>query len=322
MKKNFSLLYLYLFLGVGLTGCFDSAPPPPAELVYDSMRIPQHTVKKGETIASIARRYNMEKGQLIRMNQLSAPYRVVPGQKIWVKGVESGSSRHKGKTSPEESPEVEEEEGSWAPGSKGGNANQSSGQPFSSPSLGGTSSEAVDQDVEVRPLPADDAPPSEEKSHEGEESAPFQPPESSSAGKAESSSVKASSGQFSWPVKGQILKKFHSSDPAGGEKGQEKSQGINIAAPRRAPVKAAAEGKVRHAGNQIKGLGNMIVVEHPDKMLTIYAHLEEMLVKKGDTVSSGQKIATVGNTGSVRATQLYFQVRKDGIPVDPLTVLP
>lgn len=74
---------------------------------------------------------------------------------------------------------------------------------------------------------------------------------------------------------------------------------------------------VAHAGNQLKGFGNVILVKHDKGLMTVYAHLDEVLVKRGDVVSAGQKIGTVGKSGTVKEPQLHFEIRKGTTPVDP-----
>ncbi|NJL50583.1 MAG: M23 family metallopeptidase, partial [Blastochloris sp.] len=115
---------------------------------------------------------------------------------------------------------------------------------------------------------------------------------------------------FLWPIKGRILASFRTGSD------DTQSGGINIAAPKGAPVLAAENGTVLYAGD-LKGYGNLLLVRHADGFVTAYAHLDKMLVAKNDRVTRGQRIATVGSTGSVAAPQLHFEIRKDGEPVDP-----
>ena len=76
-----------------------------------------------------------------------------------------------------------------------------------------------------------------------------------------------------------------------------------------------------YRGSGLTGYGNLLIVKHNDRWLSAYAHNSSLLVKEGDRVSAGDKIATMGASGTFR-TQLHFEIRKDGQPVDPLTVLP
>lgn len=99
------------------------------------------------------------------------------------------------------------------------------------------------------------------------------------------------------------------------------TQGVYITAPEGTPVKAAAAGKVVYAGRGLRGYGNMLIVNHDANFLSVYAHNERLLVSEGASVKQGQQIATMGNTDST-ATNLYFELRYDGKPVDALRYLP
>ena len=99
------------------------------------------------------------------------------------------------------------------------------------------------------------------------------------------------------------------------------NDGINVAVPEGTPVKAAEDGVVAYAGNELKGYGNLVLVRHGNGFVTAYAHASELLVKKGDAVKRGQVIAKSGETGSVTSPQLHFEIRKGATPVDPAQYL-
>ena len=121
--------------------------------------------------------------------------------------------------------------------------------------------------------------------------------------------------KFSWPVKGEIVSKY-------GTIGKGRANdGINIKAPRGTTVKAADAGTVAYAGNELKGFGNLILVRHSDGWITAYAHNDKLLVKKGQKVIKGEKIATVGTTGGVNVPQLHFEIRAGKNPVNPISYL-
>ena len=84
---------------------------------------------------------------------------------------------------------------------------------------------------------------------------------------------------------------------------------------------AAADGKVVYSGSGLVGYGRLIIIKHNDSLLSAYGHNSELLVKEGEYVTSGQIIARMGSSGTDR-THLYFEVRKDGKPVNPLRYLP
>ena len=95
------------------------------------------------------------------------------------------------------------------------------------------------------------------------------------------------------------------------------NDGINIAAPLGAAVRATDNGTVAYAGNELRGFGNLLLVKHADGWISAYAHNNELLVKPGDRVRKGQTIARVGATGSVASPQLHFELRRGKSPVDP-----
>ena len=122
--------------------------------------------------------------------------------------------------------------------------------------------------------------------------------------------------KFVWPVRGPIVSPFGSIG-----KGRN-NDGINIKAARGTAVKAADSGTVAYAGNELKGFGNLILIKHYDGWITAYAHNDKLLVKKGQKVARGEKIATVGTTGGVNAPQLHFETRRGKKAVNPKSYLP
>jgi len=96
------------------------------------------------------------------------------------------------------------------------------------------------------------------------------------------------------------------------------NDGINIALPEGTPIKAAEDGVVAYAGNELKGYGNLVLIRHADGYVTAYAHAKELLVKRGDPIKRGQTIARAGQTGNVDAPQLHFEIRKGPAPIDPM----
>lgn len=122
--------------------------------------------------------------------------------------------------------------------------------------------------------------------------------------------------KFIWPVNGKVVSNF-------GTVGKGlRNDGINIKAALGTNVKAADKGVVAYAGNELKGFGNLVLIKHSDGYITAYAHIDKLYVKKGQTVIRGEKIATVGNTGSVKTPQLHFEVRAGKKAVNPKTYLP
>ena len=124
-----------------------------------------------------------------------------------------------------------------------------------------------------------------------------------------------SSSKFSWPVRGKILSAY------GPKKGGLVNDGINISATNGTPVGAAENGVVAYAGNEVKGMGNLIIIQHSGGWMTVYAHLDSMSVKRGTRVNVGQQIGRVGKTGKVDTPQLHFEIRKGTKSYNPTQYL-
>ncbi len=125
----------------------------------------------------------------------------------------------------------------------------------------------------------------------------------------------SSASLFEWPVRGAIISEYGS-----GNLGR-RNDGVNIAAPVGAPVRAAADGQVVYRGSELEGFGNLLLIKHQDGFVTAYAHNDAMLVKKGDQVRKGQMIAKVGATGAVTTSQLHFEIRQESQAIDPVALL-
>lgn len=121
--------------------------------------------------------------------------------------------------------------------------------------------------------------------------------------------------KFRWPVNGRVITAF-GPRPSGAQ-----NDGINVSVPEGTPIKAAEDGVVAYAGNELKTYGNLVLVRHSNGYVTAYAHASEILVKRDDPIKRGQIIAKAGQTGNVAAPQLHFEIRKGSTPVDPAPFL-
>jgi lipoprotein NlpD len=190
-----------------------------------------HTVVRGETLTSIARKYGVEPRQIAAWNNLSPPYRLSRGQKLRL-------------------------------------APASAKRP---PAVSGTPS--------VKP-----------------------PARPGGSGKA----------IWSWPAQGALLERY---------KPNAAMKGIDIGGKKGQPVHAAGEGQVVYQGSGLRGYGQLIILKHDADYLSAYAHCDRILVKEGDMIKRGQKIAEMGASGTDRV-KLHFEIRYRGAPVDPLSHLP
>ncbi|VFR77551.1 Cell wall endopeptidase, family M23/M37 [plant metagenome] len=113
------------------------------------------------------------------------------------------------------------------------------------------------------------------------------------------------------PVPGQVMARFGSSRPEGGV-----WRGVLLKAAEGAPVKAVAAGTVVYA-DWLRGFGNLLIVDHGEQYLTVYAYNQSLLRRVGDVVRAGEAVAAAGSTGGQVDSGLYFEVRHRGAPVDP-----
>jgi murein DD-endopeptidase MepM/ murein hydrolase activator NlpD len=120
---------------------------------------------------------------------------------------------------------------------------------------------------------------------------------------------------FRWPVRGRVIAGY------GAKVNGAANDGINLSVPEGTSVKAAEDGVVAYAGNELKGYGNLVLVRHANGFVTAYAHASEIMVKRGDQVKRGQVLARAGQTGNVTSPQLHFEIRKGSTPVDPTEYL-
>jgi lipoprotein NlpD len=117
--------------------------------------------------------------------------------------------------------------------------------------------------------------------------------------------------KFIWPAKGKVIAAFE----------QTRGKGVDIDGKMGDPIVASAKGKVTYVGAGIRGLGKMLIIQHSDEYLTVYAHTSQILVKEQQVVERGQKIAEIGKSDADKP-MLHFQIRKLGRPLDPQQFLP
>nr|MBA2690777.1 peptidoglycan DD-metalloendopeptidase family protein [Burkholderiales bacterium] len=115
---------------------------------------------------------------------------------------------------------------------------------------------------------------------------------------------------WTWPTRGKPKAVF-----------TEGNRGIDISGSRGQSVAAAAAGKVIHVGSNLRGYGKLVIIQHSSMFLSAYAHNQQVVVKEGEQVTKGQKIAEMGDTDTDQV-KLHFEIRRFGKPVDPMKYLP
>ena len=263
--------------------------PPPAAAAPPVDWNGTHTVKAGELLYGIARQYKIKTAELQSANAITEPTKVRPGSVLKVPG-EAGAA-----------PAVAAPAAPAAASPKPAPA--AIAAPAAPPALpepktqisGGPGVKVINS----VPAPAATAP-----------AAPA-PTKVASIGGAVPTG-KASAVKFAWPAKGNLIGEF------GKRADGSSNDGINIAVPAGTDVMAADTGMIAYAGSELKGYGNLVLVRHENGWVSAYAHADEVLVKRGDTVKRGQAIAKAGKTGSVDQPQVHFELRQGSSPVDPL----
>lgn len=264
------------------------------------------TVRKGDTLYSISRKYNVPIKDMIKANHLSAPYTLYIGQKLNLPTkqyhtVQRGESLYAiARMYNVDVTSLSKVNNLKTPYSL--SVGQRLLLPASVSALE-TGKKVNSGQTQVAKAPVSSA--SFQK---------YQPKAQSTQSYTQPATNRKS--KFIWPVNGTVISGF-------GNLGKgRKNDGINIKAPLGTAVKAGDGGVVAYAGNELKGFGNLILLKHSDGWITAYAHNDKLLVKKGQRVVRGEKIATVGSTGSVTVPQLHFEVRAGKKAVNPRGYLP
>ncbi len=305
MKKNASFLMPWLLAAaLVLTGCASHTPAPVVGHDGQPVAVPGgaapkdiYTVKSGDTLYSIAREHGMDHRELIAMNGIENPNHIAVGRVLKIKPQGVASSNETVVAKPiAVAPVVEQRPlaggAAPTPGASGANTEMLKREPLAGKQP--YSEQALAQ-AQNRDAP------------KGAEAAPALVP----AKPAEAPPPVAEEHNWVWPASGKIIANY----------GTNGAKGLGIAGKTGDAVAAAADGKVILANNTLRGYGNMIIVKHSATLISVYAHNSKMLVKEGQNVSKGQKIAEMGNSDADQV-KLHFEVRLQGKPVDPLKYLP
>lgn len=139
---------------------------------------------------------------------------------------------------------------------------------------------------------------------------PTTTPDTTTAKPAETKAAGDDSISWTWPTNGKVVASFNEAS----------NKGIDIAGTTGQPVNAASSGKVIYSGSDLRGYGNLVIIKHNKTFLSVYAHNSKLVVKEGQIVAAGQKIAEMGNTDS-NSVKLHFEIRQQGKSVDPAKYL-
>jgi murein DD-endopeptidase MepM/ murein hydrolase activator NlpD len=259
--------------------------------------------QRGDTLYAVARRANVPVRALIDANGLRPPYALQPGQQL---RLPRGGAAPAGPSSqaPQQAARADQQAQPSAPrGAVAVAPLPAPAAPAPAETRGGRPPAGGEAEGSVQPAPQ---PPAAAQP-------PVQPPQASApvAPPIDARPQARAAGRFLWPVRGDVVSSF------GAKPGGLQNDGINIAAGLGTPVRAAENGVVVYAGNELRGFGNLVLLRHADGWMSAYAHLDEIGVERGAQVQRGQGIGKVGQSGSVSSPQLHFELRRDGRPVDP-----
>lgn len=238
-------------------------------------------MQRGDTLYSIAWRYGFDYRQLAAWNFIREPYTIYPGQKLRLSRPPTTASTRAA---------------GRPPSASAGGARSSAQAPS------GTSARAAQ-------TPASPENPVSRTSADRTATSAGSLKKRGKAAAKKGGNVPVK--RWHWPTRGRVVTSFSRS---GGK-------GIDIAGKLGQPILAAANGSVVYSGSGLIGYGQLIIVKHNKRYLSAYAHNNKILVKEGDTVTGGQRIAEMGRSGSNRAL-LHFEIRQDGKPIDPIRYLP
>ncbi len=265
----------------------------------------EYTVREGDSLYEVSRLFDTGMSDIVRLNDISPPYAVHTGQVLRLPS-----------SAP---PPVPERKPRNAQTRFFASSDQnSSGEEVPSSRFSGILSRLVGQRREAL---------ADTESGNGSATPPIPEPRPTAQSGNKATETAAAlpmriptppprdSGKFSWPVRGTIISTY------GPKKGGLHNDGINIKAAHGTPILAADNGVVAYAGSELQGYGNLVLIRHESRWVTAYAHMEKILVKKGQTVRKNQPIGAVGSTGSVAAPQLHFEIRRGSDALNPQAFL-
>jgi lipoprotein NlpD len=353
MTARIGRLATLVVIAAALAGCVSRTPAPvvdrrapapakpaPAPVAPAPVAAPQpdtYVVKRGDTLYSIALDSGVDWRELAALNQITDPSKLQVGQVLQVRPPAAAPGPDGVVVSPvTQGPAIAGRPlGTEAPPPAPGAPATGPTPPSvpGSPPAGGLRTEPKglrlpysDENLaavqradatRIAAAPKPEAPPAVAKP----EPAPAAKPEPAPAAKPEAAPAPAPSRpdqnggedrvDWAWPAAGKVIATFNGAS----------SKGVDIAGRVGDPVYASAPGRIVYSGEGIPAYGKLVIIRHNGTYLSAYAHNSQILVKEGQTVTRGQKIAEVGSSGA-ESPRLHFEIRRLGRPVDPMQYLP
>jgi len=294
--------------------------PKTSSKVNGDWRPDTYVVKKGDTLFSIGLEYGYDYKDIAQANDIKAPYTIKIGQTLKFSALKEKPA------TPESKPVQENADGvtTYPLGSEPGTTATNTAP--ATPQVIALSEpkairEPYSDEAFNKPLPA--AKPESTKTASSTKAATSTPVATKPASEIKPETTKAEpkpeqkpetktntetvdSFDWAWPTKGKVIATFNEAG----------NKGIDIAGSMGQSINATAPGKVIYSGSDLRGYGKLVIVKHNATYLSVYAHNSQILVKEGQQVSRGQKIAEMGNTDS-NTVKLHFEIRQQGKSVDP-----
>jgi len=316
IRSRFPLVFIALIPVLFLPSCLSTSQPPAPVSTYGSSAglgsAGVHVVMGGDTLYDISKRYRISMRDIAYLNKLNAPFMLDEGQRLRLPPpqkykVRSGDTLYEiSRMFSTDTSAVARQNNLRAP------YTIKTGQVLRMPSsIPAPTPRPKPASVRVASVNPSQKPPVGTAARTRPANVPAAKEAVSRPVKISSTPPSRAASKFLQPVNGNIISGY------GPKKDGLHNDGINIAAERGTPVKAAENGVVVYVGNELKGSGNLILVRHADRYMSAYAHLDNFLIKRGQTVQRGQTIGTVGSTGAVSAPQLHFEIRRGTEAINP-----
>jgi lipoprotein NlpD len=273
-----------------------------------------HTVKKGDTLISIGLQYGYDYKELAQLNNLTPPYTIRVGQAIKL----NDGSKPSADAATKPADATSNDGGVVIAPLKNDGIIINTTTPIPAPASTTTPvdvnkiitepkavrepySEQAAAKAATAPVKADNSKPSEAAKVDASKTDAAPPP-----------STVGELSDWVWPSNGKVINGFNESS---------NSKGIDIGGTLGQPILAAGNGKIIYSGSDLRGYGKLVIIKHSKDLLSVYAHNSQIMVKEGQTMTKGQKIAEMGNTDTDRI-KLHFEIRLQGKSVDPTKYLP
>lgn len=294
-----------------MIGCVAHTPAPVSGLKKDyssidrgSYRGSYYQVRRGDTLYYIAYITDKNVNDIISYNNLQKPYTIHPGQKLklWQPAYTPPAYGGTGA-----GPAVAVAKATPAP------AKVAVSAPKPIKTSKSTKPASTSQTANVKAKVVKKSPPKGVEQSKTKEYVGSVSKQNVNKKVSKTSSSNSKVAQWKWPTKGRVIQNFSAGDQG--------NKGIDIAGQRGQSINSTAAGTVVYSGSALRGYGNLVIIKHNDHYLSAYAHNDRLLVKEGQNVTAGQKIATMGSSGA-SSVRLHFEIRYQGKSVNPKRYLP